>query len=116
MQGTFTHTWLEDFLGDGIFTVDGHQWREQRKLASHEFSTKILRDFSGLTFRKNAVRVGNIFLEAANRNQTVDINVKFFPFLIFFILTPKETSYGFVTTLICVHTGHIHESYGRFNI
>ncbi|PWA93440.1 cytochrome P450 [Artemisia annua] len=73
-KGTFTHTWLEDFLGDGIFTVDGQQWREQRKLASHEFSTKVLRDFSGLTFRKNAVKVGNMFLEAANRNQTVDIN------------------------------------------
>ncbi|XP_071691140.1 cytochrome P450 704C1 [Rutidosis leptorrhynchoides] len=73
-KGTFAYTWLEDFLGDGIFTVDGDKWREQRKLSSHEFSTKILRDFSGVTFRKNAIKVGNMFLEAANNNQTVDIN------------------------------------------
>ncbi|KAF5816784.1 putative abieta-7,13-dien-18-ol hydroxylase [Helianthus annuus] len=73
-KGTYTHDWLEDFLGDGIFTVDGDKWREQRKLSSHEFSTKVLRDFSGVTFRKNAIKVGNIFSKAANSNQVVDIN------------------------------------------
>ncbi|KAI3756853.1 hypothetical protein L1987_56676 [Smallanthus sonchifolius] len=73
-KGTYTHSWLGDFLGDGIFTVDGDKWREQRKLSSHEFSTKNLRDFSGVTFRKNAIKVGNIFSEAANSNQVVDIN------------------------------------------
>ncbi|KAK1430337.1 hypothetical protein QVD17_13000 [Tagetes erecta] len=73
-KGSYTHTWLEDFLGDGIFTVDGEKWREQRKLASHEFSTRVLRDFSGVTFRKNAIKVGRIFSEAAKSNQVVDIN------------------------------------------
>ncbi|KAM0004276.1 putative abieta-7,13-dien-18-ol hydroxylase [Helianthus debilis subsp. tardiflorus] len=73
-KGMLVHTLLEDFLGDGIFTVDGDKWQEQRKLSSHEFSTKVLRDFSGVTFRKNAVKLGNIFLEAAKSNQVVDIN------------------------------------------
>ncbi|GFQ07908.1 cytochrome p450 94b3 [Phtheirospermum japonicum] len=36
---------LGDFLGLGIFNVDGERWSTQRKLASHEFSTKSLRDF-----------------------------------------------------------------------
>ncbi|KAM3319267.1 cytochrome 94B3-like [Capsicum chacoense] len=36
---------LGDFLGRGIFNVDGEQWSAQRKLASHEFSTKSLREF-----------------------------------------------------------------------
>ncbi|KAI7737905.1 hypothetical protein M8C21_032169, partial [Ambrosia artemisiifolia] len=73
-KGKYTHEWLGDFLGDGIFTVDGDKWREQRKLSSHEFSTKVLRDFSSVTFRKNAIKVGNIFSAAANSNQVVDIN------------------------------------------
>lgn len=36
---------LGDFLGFGIFNVDGEMWHSQRKLASHEFSTKSLREF-----------------------------------------------------------------------
>ncbi|XP_076933090.1 cytochrome P450 94B1-like [Bidens hawaiensis] len=36
---------LGDFLGIGIFNVDGELWSTQRKLASHEFSAKSLREF-----------------------------------------------------------------------
>ncbi|PIN01288.1 Cytochrome P450 CYP4/CYP19/CYP26 subfamily [Handroanthus impetiginosus] len=36
---------LGDFLGLGIFNVDGEMWSIQRKLASHEFCTKSLREF-----------------------------------------------------------------------
>ncbi|KAL6960423.1 jasmonoyl-L-amino acid 12-hydroxylase [Sarracenia purpurea var. burkii] len=36
---------LGDFLGSGIFNVDGELWHTQRKLASHEFSTKSLQDY-----------------------------------------------------------------------
>ncbi|KAG5537173.1 hypothetical protein RHGRI_024564 [Rhododendron griersonianum] len=36
---------LGDFLGFGIFNVDGEMWSTQRKLASHEFSTRSLREF-----------------------------------------------------------------------
>ncbi|KAL8474593.1 hypothetical protein ACS0TY_031155 [Phlomoides rotata] len=36
---------LGDFLGLGIFNVDGDTWSTQRKLASHEFSMKSLREF-----------------------------------------------------------------------
>lgn len=36
---------LGDFLGLGIFNVDGDTWSVQRKLASHEFSMKSLREF-----------------------------------------------------------------------
>ncbi|KAK6118088.1 hypothetical protein DH2020_048175 [Rehmannia glutinosa] len=37
---------LGDFLGLGIFNVDGDTWSTQRKLASHEFSARSLRDVS----------------------------------------------------------------------
>merc|ERR1711998_149000 len=29
---------FKDLLGDGIFAVDGHKWKQQRKTASHEFT------------------------------------------------------------------------------
>ena len=36
---------VSDFLGDGIFAVDGEAWKSQRQIASHEFSTRSLRAF-----------------------------------------------------------------------
>ncbi|CAL5370267.1 unnamed protein product [Camellia sinensis] len=36
---------LGDFLGCGIFNVDGELWHIQRKLAIHEFSAQSLRDY-----------------------------------------------------------------------
>ncbi|URE10190.1 cytochrome P450 [Musa troglodytarum] len=36
---------LGDLLGCGIFNADGELWHTQRKLASHEFSTRSLCDF-----------------------------------------------------------------------
>ncbi|KAK4436344.1 cytochrome [Sesamum alatum] len=52
------HTYrLKDLFGDGIFAVDGKKWRHQRKLASYEFSAKVLRDFSSSVFRSNAAKL-----------------------------------------------------------
>ena len=75
MQGWYNYIILKDLLGDGIFTVDGDKWRQQRKISSHEFSTKVLRDFSSLIFRKNAAKLANVVSEAATSNQIVDIQV-----------------------------------------
>ncbi|XP_030450174.2 cytochrome P450 94B3-like [Syzygium oleosum] len=43
---------LGDFLGRGIFNVDGELWRSQRKLASHEFSVRSLRDYAAMTLKE----------------------------------------------------------------
>ncbi|XP_027338635.1 cytochrome P450 704C1-like [Abrus precatorius] len=72
-KGLYNYNNLKDLLGDGIFTVDGEKWREQRKISSHEFSTKMLRDFSISIFRKNAVKLANIVSEAATSNSTLEI-------------------------------------------
>ncbi|KAK6275648.1 hypothetical protein POUND7_005357 [Theobroma cacao] len=48
---------LRDLFGDGIFAVDGEKWRHQRKLASHEFSTKVLREYSTAVFQDNAAKL-----------------------------------------------------------
>ncbi|TYI14911.1 hypothetical protein ES332_A08G152900v1 [Gossypium tomentosum] len=62
-----------DFLGEGIIAVDGVKWRQQRKLASFEFSTRVLRDFSCSVFRGDAAKlVGNIY-ELAVLGQAFDM-------------------------------------------
>ncbi|KAK4738732.1 hypothetical protein R3W88_002429 [Solanum pinnatisectum] len=57
-----TYSILKDLFGDGIFT-----------LSSHEFSTRVLRDFSSVVFRKNVAKLAHVLSEAANSNTTVDI-------------------------------------------
>lgn len=73
IKGKFNHEILEDVLGDGIFSVDGEQWRKQRKLASLDFSTRTLREFNSVVFRENAVKLSKILLEACKREQTVEM-------------------------------------------
>lgn len=72
-KGSYNHENLRDLLGDGIFAVDGENWRHQRKLASYEFSTRVLRDFSSYAFRNNAAKLTKVVSNAANSKQTMDI-------------------------------------------
>lgn len=67
---------MSDLLGDGIFTVDGEKWRHQRKLASYEFSTTVLRDFSSVVFRTNAAKLAMRVHEAAVSDQAIEIQVR----------------------------------------
>ncbi|KAI3944407.1 hypothetical protein MKW98_006568 [Papaver atlanticum] len=64
---------VRDLFGHGIFAVDGDMWRQQRKLASFEFSTRILRDFSCTTFRKNAAKLAGAISELMRTDQTFNI-------------------------------------------
>ncbi|CAN6240564.1 unnamed protein product [Urochloa humidicola] len=59
------HDVMEDLLGDGIFNVDGAKWRHKRKVASHEFSTRVLRDYSSAVFRDTAAEIAGIVAAAA---------------------------------------------------
>jgi cytochrome P450 len=44
-KGPETCNNLSDLLGSSIFNVDGELWKEQRRVAMHEFTTKSLRNF-----------------------------------------------------------------------
>uniref|UniRef100_A0A7N0RAE5 Cytochrome P450 n=1 Tax=Kalanchoe fedtschenkoi TaxID=63787 RepID=A0A7N0RAE5_KALFE len=44
-KGPVFRTVFYDFLGHGIFNADGENWKFQRQVASHEFTTKSLRKF-----------------------------------------------------------------------
>ncbi|KAH6770834.1 cytochrome P450 [Perilla frutescens var. hirtella] len=64
-KGEFNHDIMKDLFGEGIFAVDGKKWRHQRKLASYEFSAKVLRDFSCSVFRSNAAKLASkVYIEA----------------------------------------------------
>nr|KYP72742.1 Cytochrome P450 94A1 [Cajanus cajan] len=65
---------LGDFLGQGIFNVDGELWLAQRKLASHEFSTKSLREFFMHTLEREVCERLLPVLEAlSNEKKVVDL-------------------------------------------
>ncbi|CAN6229252.1 unnamed protein product [Urochloa humidicola] len=66
-KGNTLHGLAEDLLGDGIFNVDGAKWRHQRKVASHEFSTRVLREFSSAVFRDTALELAGIVATEARR-------------------------------------------------
>ncbi|PON59995.1 Cytochrome P450, E-class, group IV [Trema orientale] len=72
-KGWYHYNILSDLLGDGFFTVDGEKWLHQRKVSSYQFSTRVLRDFSGSVFKTNAVKLARIVSEAAASNQVIDI-------------------------------------------
>lgn len=62
---------LGDLLGYGIFNVDGELWSLQRKLASHEFRTRSLREFIVKTLQEEVENRLIPLLEDAAKNQKV---------------------------------------------
>ncbi|KAL2511361.1 Cytochrome [Abeliophyllum distichum] len=62
-----------DLFGNGIFAVDGDKWKHQRKLASFEFSTRVLRDFSCRVFREKAANLVRIIHGLALTKQVFDV-------------------------------------------
>lgn len=108
MQGWHNYIILKDLLGDGIFTVDGQKWREQRKVFSHEFSARALRDVSSIIFRENAVKLANLVSEAVASNQPMDIQVN--SYTLFSIIGFGRTSSD------CDYAGPFHEINPRLHI
>ena len=74
-KGQYNVDIVTDLFGQGIFVVDGAKWRQQRKLASHEFSTRVLRDFSCTVFRNNAIKLVKTVTELSLAGSVFDIQV-----------------------------------------
>lgn len=64
-----------DLFGQGIFIVDGEKWRQQRKLASFEFSTRVLRDFSCSVFKRNAAKLVRAVSKLSDAGLAFDMQV-----------------------------------------
>ncbi|KAF0921843.1 hypothetical protein E2562_020307 [Oryza meyeriana var. granulata] len=71
-KGPFNFENMRDLFGDGIFAVDGDKWKQQRKIASYDFSTRALRDFSGAVFKRNAAKLAGVVSNYAASNQAMD--------------------------------------------
>ena len=65
---------LTDLLGCGIFNVDGKLWSQQRKIGSHEFTTRSLKDFVAKTLEDEVQQRLIPLLElASNGNHVIDM-------------------------------------------
>lgn len=107
-QGSYNYINSKELFGDGIFAVDGDKWRQQRKLASFEFSTKVLRDFSGVIFKKNAAKLAHIISQKAETNQSMEIQVSVTTIM-------SNESFTIWNTIFiclcneCINAGLVHE-------
>ncbi|XP_048431245.1 cytochrome P450 704C1 isoform X1 [Pyrus x bretschneideri] len=72
-KGKYNQDIVSDVFGQGIFVVDGEKWKQQRKLASFEFSTRVLRDFSCSVFRRNSAKLVRVVSEILGSNQSFDM-------------------------------------------
>ncbi|KAJ7563657.1 hypothetical protein O6H91_03G119100 [Diphasiastrum complanatum] len=68
-KGRKFHERFSDWLGNGIFNVDGELWKRHRKVASYEFSARKLRDFSCNVFREDALKLASILDLAASQQE-----------------------------------------------
>ncbi|KAJ6412222.1 hypothetical protein OIU84_005307 [Salix udensis] len=63
-----------DFLGNGIFNIDGDSWKFQRQVSSHEFNTKSLRKFVEIVVDTEvSQRLIPILSTAAANNTVLDL-------------------------------------------
>ncbi|XP_010247156.1 PREDICTED: cytochrome P450 94B3-like [Nelumbo nucifera] len=73
-KGSRVTSYLEDFLGRGIFNADGEIWKIQRKTASYEFNTKSLRNFFMKSVEEEIqTRLVPVLKRASVLNQVVDM-------------------------------------------
>ncbi|XP_030456424.1 cytochrome P450 94A2-like [Syzygium oleosum] len=74
VKGSRYHAVLRELLGDGIFAVDGHLWSLQRKIASHEFTTRSLKHFISETVgREISDRLLPFLSRACDEGRVVDL-------------------------------------------
>ena len=81
VKGEYLGNILEDLLGKGIFNVDGNLWKLQRKLASHEFTSRSLREFGfECAERELEERLVPILSQASRDGTVVDLQDLFLRF------------------------------------
>jgi cytochrome P450 len=65
---------LGDLLGGGIFNVDGHAWRHQRKMASLELGSVAVRSYANKIIAQEVeARLVPLLADAADRGTVVDL-------------------------------------------
>ncbi|XP_010056272.2 cytochrome P450 704C1 [Eucalyptus grandis] len=72
-KGEYNKDIVKDLFGEGIFAVDGEKWKKQRKVASFEFATRVLRDFSCCVFRQNSAKLVKVVEELSAASEGFDM-------------------------------------------
>ncbi|XWS76297.1 hypothetical protein CRYUN_Cryun01aG0163600 [Craigia yunnanensis] len=72
-KGPFFISILFDFLGNGIFNVDGESWKFHKQVSSHEFNTKFLRKFVQTVDTELHDRLIPMFSDAASDKTVLDL-------------------------------------------
>lgn len=81
VKGEYLGEILGDLLGKGIFNVDGNLWKLQRKLASHEFTSRSLREFGFECAEKELNdRLLPILMQVSNSSKIIDLQDLFMRF------------------------------------
>ncbi|ORY47209.1 cytochrome P450 [Rhizoclosmatium globosum] len=79
-KGSKSREIFQDFLGHGIFNVDGERWKSQRKLAANIFNVKNFKDFVNDTFKSEMHEFSSVLAGYAATQQEFDLQDLFFRF------------------------------------
>lgn len=79
-KGEFFKSTMEVLLGHGIFNSDGSVWQRQRKIASHMFTARNLKEDMSAVFLKNAELMCKRIRRHAQQSRQFDIQDLFFSF------------------------------------
>jgi cytochrome P450 len=66
-----------ELLGRGIFAVDGKEWLDARKVASHLFSGQSLQEMTESTFNEHGERLAELIAERCETNEVFDLQELF---------------------------------------
>ena len=93
VKGPLVRQNLNDLLGVGIFTVDGQQWKEQRKIASHMFSLREFRDTIFESVQRHCDSLDRILSALATNSDSPDTDFQSL-FMRFTLDTIGDVAFG----------------------
>jgi len=71
---------MQEFVGNGIFNVDGQEWRNKRKVACHLFSAQYLKEEMILIFHRYIQQALGVLGRHAASNEVFDLQDVYFRF------------------------------------
>lgn len=114
-KGEDVHNAFFELLGDGIFAVDGEQWRQHRKAASHLFSSGKLKAFQDQVFAKIANVLAQHLRDRAQAGDVVDLQDIFYA-LTFDSFVELAFGKSFKTLDLVLQTGEKAEFLAAFDV
>ncbi|ETP12191.1 hypothetical protein F441_12384 [Phytophthora nicotianae CJ01A1] len=76
-RGTELRDVIYDIFGDGIAGVDGEEWLKQRRIASHLFSMKMLRDTMDAVIIEKVTKLKEVLADCAKQDKVVPMKSLF---------------------------------------